>query len=77
MWLNYRHNSSFEGIVLEDYNDNKLPCEVLDYDSKIAKISIEWYGAHAARICSPLNSVADKMVCIRIHERLRMSFDEK
>ena len=77
MWFNYRRNSSFDGIVLEDCNDVKLLCEVLDYDLKIAKITIESCGGHVACICSPLNSVVDKMVCIRIHERLRMSFDGK
>ncbi|KAL4634369.1 hypothetical protein ACB092_04G194600 [Castanea dentata] len=75
-WFQYRSNSSFDGIVLEDCNNVKLLCEVSDYDPKKAKITIERCGAHAACICPSRNPTVDKMACIRIHESLRASFDE-
>ncbi|KAK7846790.1 hypothetical protein CFP56_007477 [Quercus suber] len=75
-WFHYRSNSSFDGIVLEDCNNVKLLFEVLDYDPKMAKITIERCGAHVACICPSQNPVVDKMACVRIHESLRVSFDE-
>ena len=75
MWFHYRSNSSFDGIVLEDFNNIKLQCEVSNYDPKMAKITIERCGAHVACIC-PQNLTVDKMACIRIHESLTVSFDE-
>ena len=76
MWFHYRTNSSFDGIVLEDCNNVELLFEVSDYNPKWAKITIERCGVHVACICPFRNPAIDKMVCIRIHERLRVSVDE-
>ncbi|XP_075663445.1 disease resistance protein RML1A-like [Castanea sativa] len=76
MWFYYRGNSSFDGIVLEDCNNVELLFEVPNYDPKKAKITIERCGAHVACICPSRNPTVDKMACIRIHESLRVSFDE-
>ena len=75
-WFHYRSNSSFDGIVLEDCNNVKLLFEVSNYDPKMAKITIERCGAHVACICPSRNPAVDKMACVRIHESLRVSFDE-
>ncbi|XP_030937121.1 uncharacterized protein LOC115962423 [Quercus lobata] len=76
MWFHYRSNSSFDGIVLEDCNNVKFLFEVSDYDPKMAKFTIERCGAHVACICPSRNPAVDKMACIRVHESLRVSFDE-
>ncbi|XP_065633891.1 disease resistance protein RUN1 [Quercus suber] len=76
MWFHHRSNSSIDGIVLKDCNNIKLLFEVSDYDPKMAKITIERCGAHVACICPSWNPDVDKMACIRIHESLRVSFDE-
>ena len=76
IWFNYRSNSSIYGIVLKDCNDVEILFEVSDYDPKKAKITIERCGAHVACICPSRNPTIDKMACIRIHESLRVSFDE-
>ena len=76
MWFHYGSNSSFDGIVLEDCNNIELLFEVSNYDPKKAKITIERCGAHVACICPSRNPAVDKMTCIRIHESLRVSFDE-
>ncbi|XP_075663510.1 disease resistance protein RML1A-like [Castanea sativa] len=75
-WFQYRSNSSFDGIVLEDCNNVELLFEVSNYDPKKAKITIERCGAHVACICPSRNPTVDKMACIRIHESLKVSFDE-
>ena len=76
VWFHYRSNRSFDNMVLEDCNNVKLLFEVSGYDPKKAKITIERCGAHVACICPSQNPAVDKMACIRIHESLRVSFDE-
>ncbi|KAF3952791.1 hypothetical protein CMV_021685 [Castanea mollissima] len=75
-WFQYRSNSSFDGIVLEDCNNVELRFEVSNYYPTKAKITIERCGAHVACICPSQNPAVNKMACIRIHESLRVSFDE-
>ena len=75
-WFHYESNSSIDGIVLEDCNNVKLLFEVSNYDRKMAKITIERCGAHIACICPSRSPAVDEMACIRIHESLRVSFDE-
>ena len=76
MWFRYGSNSSIDGIVLEDCNNVELLFEVSNYDRKKAKITIERCGVHIACICPSRSPAVDKMACIRIHESLRVSFDE-
>ena len=76
MWFHYRSNNSFDSLVLEDCNNVKLLYEVSNYDPTKEKITIERCGAHVACICPSWNPSVDKMACIRIHESLRVSFDE-
>ena len=72
MWFLYvsvRHKL-LKRIILGDRNDVTLRCEILNYYSETAEITIRRCGVHVACICPPRNSTADKVL-------KEASFDER
>ncbi|XP_050274934.1 TMV resistance protein N-like isoform X7 [Quercus robur] len=77
LWVFYIRDSSLKGIILNERTDVKLQFEFSNYNPEIAEITIKKCGVHVACTCSPQNSTADKVASIRVHERLKVSFDER
>ncbi|KAK4596319.1 hypothetical protein RGQ29_014379 [Quercus rubra] len=77
LWVVYMRDSSLEGIILNEGTEVNLQFEFSNYDPEIAVITVEKCGVHVACMCSPQNSVADKVARVRIHGRLKVSFDER
>ena len=61
-------------IILGDRNEVALGCEISNYDRKVIEVTIKRGKVHVACICPPRNS---KEACVRIHERLKVPFDER
>ncbi|XP_075659709.1 TMV resistance protein N-like [Castanea sativa] len=77
LWVFYIRDSSLEGIILNEGTEVKLQFEFSNDNPEKAEITVEKCGVHVACTCSPQNSAVDKVACIRIQERLKMSFDER
>ena len=77
LWVFYIRDSSLKGIILNEGTEVKLQFEFSNNNPETAEITIKKCGVHVACMCSPQNSVADKVACVRIHERLKVSFDER
>ncbi|XP_030958058.1 TMV resistance protein N-like isoform X1 [Quercus lobata] len=73
LWVFYIRDSSLEGIILNEGTEVKLQFEFSNNNPEIAEITVEKCGVHVACTCSPQNSAADKVACIRIQKRLKMS----
>ena len=67
-------DNSTKPIILGDWNEVTLGCEISNYDRKVIEVTIKRCKVHVACICPPRNS---KEACVRIHERLKVPFDER
>ena len=72
MWIYYSRDGSLEDIILGDWNDIEIRFECSNYDPKIAEITMK--GAESMYHAFVLLATPQQ---IRIHERIKLSFDER
>ena len=72
MLFHHKRDRSLEDIILGDWNDIEIRFECSNYDPKIAEITMK--GAESMYHAFVLLATPQQ---IRIHERIKLSFDER